>query len=300
MEKNKEQVMDIMENYNIKLNNDTLVFNESGLDFQVVFVTDQLGNEWVLRFPRRQDVIPKTKMEKNILDIVNQYISLFQSPIWSIYTEELIAYKKLDGVPAATIDPEQQAYVWEIDINNVPAIFHQTLGKALAALHRIPKERATEAGMVVHTPAEARQSMKRRMDAVKEKYGVGEALWHRWQTWLNDHESWPKETGFIHGEVHAGHILIDKNAKVTGLIDWTEAKVTDMSNDFVAYYMTFGEEGLDSLIEAYKQSGGYFWPKMKEHIIELTAAYPVATAEFATTSGLDEYEQMARNVLEVN
>ncbi len=297
MGKTKEQVMAIMEKYNIKLNNDTLVFNESGLDFQIVFVTDHLGHEWVLRFPRRPDVIPRTKIEKNILGIVNQCISIFQSPNWLIYTEELIAYKKLKGVTAGTIDPEKQAYVWELDINNVPAVFHQTLGKALATLHRIPRERAIAVGMVVHTPDEARQSMRRRMEAVQEKYGVGEALWQRWQTWLNDNEIWPKETGFIHGDVHAGHILIDKDAKVMGLIDWTEAKVTDMANDFVAHYRTFGEEGLDSLIEAYKQSGGYVWPKMKEHIIELTAAYPVAIAEFATISGLAEYDQMARNVL---
>jgi macrolide phosphotransferase len=300
MGKTKEEIMDMMENYQIILKDDTLIFNESGLDFQVVFASDQFGNEWVLRFPRRPDVIARTRIEKNILAIVNQCISTFQSPNWSIYTEELIAYKKLAGVPVGTIDPEKQAYVWEIDINHVPAAFHQTLGKALAALHRIPKERALEAGMVVHTPAEARQSMKKRMDAVKEKYGVGETLWHRWQTWLNNHEIWPKETGFIHGDVHAGHILIDQDAKVTGLIDWTEAKVTDISNDFVAHYRTFGEAGLDLLIEAYKQSGGYFWPKMKEHILELTAAYPVAIAEFATISGIDEYEQMARRVLEVN
>ncbi|NQD68984.1 macrolide 2'-phosphotransferase, partial [Bacillus haikouensis] len=40
-------------------------------------------------------------------------------------------------------------------------------------------------------------------------------------------------------------------------------------------------------------------PAMKEHIIELKAAYPVAIAEFAITSGLDEYEQMAREALGV-
>lgn len=297
MGKTKRQVIDMMEKYNIKLNNDTLVFNESGLDFQVVFAADYLGTEWVLRFPRRQDVILRTKLEKNILDIVNQCISSFQSPNWLIYSEELIAYRKLQGVPAGTIDPEKQAYVWELDINNVPAVFHQTLGRALAALHRIPKDRAREAGMVVHTPDEARQSMRRRMEAVKETYGVGDALWQRWQTWLNDNEIWPKETGFIHGDVHAGHILIDKEAAVTGLIDWTEAKVTDMSNDFVAHYRTFGETGLDTLLEAYRQAVGYVWPKMKEHIIELTAAYPVGIAEFAAISGLDEYAQMAKNVL---
>ena len=46
-----------------------------------------------------------------------------------------------------------------------------------------------------------------------------------------------------------------------------------------------------------KQSGGYVWPRMKEHILALAAAFPVAIAEFAAISGLDEYEQMARKVL---
>lgn len=32
----------------------------------------------------------------------------FQVPNWSIFSEELIAYKQLSGFPAATIDIEQQ------------------------------------------------------------------------------------------------------------------------------------------------------------------------------------------------
>ncbi|SHI20238.1 macrolide 2'-phosphotransferase [Desulfosporosinus lacus] len=298
MSKTINQVIETAEKHGLQLKKNTLEFNESGLDFQVVFATDLEGNEWVLRFPRRQDVIPRTKVEKNALDLVNQYFT-FQAPNWSVYTDELIAYKRLCGIPAGTIDPDTHAYVWEIDEKNVPECFHQTLGKALASLHSIPNKKAIEAGLVVHTPEEAKQSMKERMDSVKAKFGVGESLWNRWQAWLNDEEMWPKETGLIHGDVHAGHILVDKNANVTGLIDWTEARVTDMSNDFVIYYKMFGEEGLDSLIKAYKEVGGYFWPKMKSHIIELVSAYPVGIAEFAIISGLDEYEQMAKEALEI-
>ena len=111
---------------------------------------------------------------------------------------------------------------------------------------------------------------------------------------------WPKKTGLIHGDVHAGHTMIDKEANVTGLIDWTEAKVTDISNDFVFNYKAFGEEGLEALIIAYKEAGGYYWPKMKEHIIELVAAYPVSIAEFAIVSGVEEYVQMAKKALEID
>lgn len=300
MSKDMKQVIEIAKKHNLILKEETMQFNESGLDFQVVFALDESGVDWVLRLPRREDVMPRTRVEKQALDLVNQYVKYFQAPNWIIYTDELIAYKKLDGVPAGTIDHNIGNYVWEIDINNVPPSFHMSLGRVLAELHSIPSDKATEFGLIVQTPEEARKSMKQRMNDVKTKFGVGEKLWNRWQSWVNDDEMWPKKTGLIHGDVHAGHTMIDKEANVTGLIDWTEAKVTDISNDFVFNYKAFGEEGLEALIIAYKEAGGYYWPKMKEHIIELVAAYPVSIAEFAIESGVEEYVQMAKKALEID
>ena len=300
MRKDMKQIKEITKKHNIILKEETMQFNESGLDFQVVFALDESGVDWVLRLPRREDVMPRTRVEKQALDLVNQYVKYFQAPNWIIYTDELIAYKKLDGVPAGTIDHNIGNYVWEIDINNVPPSFHMSLGRVLAELHSIPSDKATEFGLIVQTPEEARKSMKQRMNDVKTKFGVGEKLWNRWQSWVNDDEMWPKKTGLIHGDVHAGHTMIDKEANVTGLIDWTEAKVTDISNDFVFNYKAFGEEGLEALIIAYKEAGGYYWPKMKEHIIELVAAYPVSIAEFAIVSGVEEYVQMAKKALEID
>lgn len=49
-----------------------------------------------------------------------------------------------------------------------------------------------------------------------------------------------------------------------------------------------------------RSSGGYFWTEMKKHIIELVAAEAVTIAEFAVTSGLKEYEEMAKQALQVN
>ncbi|WP_326909772.1 Mph(B) family macrolide 2'-phosphotransferase [Sedimentibacter sp. MB31-C6] len=300
MSKDIKQVIEIIKKKNLFLKEGTMQFNESGLDFQTVFAQDENGTDWVLRLPRREDVMPRTKVEKQALDLVNQYAKSFQAPNWIIYTDELIAYKKLDGVPAGTIDHNIGNYVWEIDINNVPESFHKSLGRVLAELHSIPSDKAAELGLVVQTPEEVRMTMKLRMDAVKAKYGVGDNLWNRWQIWINDDDMWPKKTGLIHGDVHAGHTMIDKDANVTGLIDWTEAKVTDISNDFVFNYKAFGEEGLEALILAYKEAGGYYWPKMKEHIIELVAAYPVSIAEFAVVSGVEEYVRMAKKALEID
>lgn len=300
MIKNAEQAAELAEKYNIDIDKETVEINDSGLDFLAVFARDVNGTEWVLRIPRRDDVIPRTTAEKTALDVVNQQNISFQAPRWEIYTDELIAYKKLDGVPAGTIDHDIGNYVWEIDIENVPAEFNRSLGQILAEMHSIPIEEFRNTGIPIYTSAEAKEEMQDRMNKVRDKFGVSEELWKRWQNWINDSEIWPEQTAFSHGDVHAGHTMIDRNAKVTGLIDWTEAQVTDVSRDFLFNYKAFGEEGLDDLIDVYKNAGGYHWPKMKEHIIELDAASGVPIAEFAMISGLKEYEEMAKELLGVS
>lgn len=293
-----EEVIERAKEHGLVLKEDSLQNNESGLDFQVVFATDVEGEKWVLRIPRREDVLARAKQEKNILELVSSRIPV-QVPQWTIFSEELIGYKLLKGVPAGTIDPEVKAYIWEIDAQNVPDVYHQSLGSAMAALHSINQADVKKAGLALKTPEELMTSMKERMNKIKEAYGVSKELWARWQNWLAEESLWPQKTAFIHGDLHPGHILIDASAGVTGLIDWTEAHIDDPANDFVVHLNAFGKAALQKLINQYQGAGGYVWPTMFEHIIELAAAYPVAIAEFALVSGLKEYEIYAKQALGV-
>ncbi|OZU87408.1 macrolide 2'-phosphotransferase [Virgibacillus indicus] len=293
-----EQIIEKAKRHGLEVDHNSLKYNESGLDFQVVFATDVTGENWVLRFPRREDVLRRAKKEKDILDLVGNKIPV-QAPEWTIFSSEIIAYKLLKGIPAGTIDPEVKAYVWGIDEKNVPARFHETLGNAMAALHRIDHDEARKAGLSVLRPEDLKSSMRERMEKVKSAFGVNEKLMNRWQEWLGNDELWPNQTALIHGDLHAGHILIDENAGVTGFIDWTEARVDDPGHDFVTHLATFGEDALKELIHEYEKAGGYVWPKMFEHINEISAAFPVAIAEFAMVSGLKEYEEMAKQMLGV-
>ncbi|HAX72412.1 MAG TPA: macrolide 2'-phosphotransferase, partial [Firmicutes bacterium] len=279
--------------YNLNILENSLIFNESGMDFLVVFAKDIYGKEWVLRFPRRDDVIQTTEVEKDILDLVNQNVN-FEAPKWEIFQNDMIAYQKLKGFPMGTINHEIQDYEYEMDINNIPLCFYESFAKLLVDLHAISPDKVVSTQLTVFSTNEIREDMRCRMEKIKETLGVSEALWNRWQIWLNQDELWPKEVGFIHGDVHPGHILINSKSEVTGLIDWTEGKVSDISIDFVVFYKLFNESGLDKLISAYKNAGGYVWPKMKEHIIELTAASPVAIAEFALKSQLDSVMEYAK------
>ncbi|MFS0519972.1 macrolide 2'-phosphotransferase [Nostoc sp. UIC 10607] len=296
--KSKQEVLELAHKHNLTIQDDSLQFNESGLDFQVVLARDTDGERWILRLPRREDVLPSVGKEKRTLELIAPLLNV-EVPQWTICTDELIAYRALSGVPTGTIDSEAKAYVWEIDPANPPDQFHKSLAKGIASLHQVSIEEARAIGLPIETSEEVRAAMKQKMDAVKNEFGVGEELWNRWQSWLQKDEVWTKETVLTHGDLHAGHILIDAQVQVTGFIDWTEAAVTDPARDFVAHYRTFGEDALNKLISAYASSGGRIWSKMAEQVIELAASYPIAIAEFALKSGLDEYKQMARQSLGV-
>ncbi|WP_308860239.1 phosphotransferase [Paenibacillus radicibacter] len=139
-----------------------------------------------------------------------------------------------------------------------------------------------------------KKSMAAKMNKIKQTFGVSEALWGRWQKWLADESMWPTHSSFIHGDLHPAHILVTPDGRVTGLLDWTEGEVADPATDFVIFYFLFGEEKLAEMIKLYEQAGGKTCPRMQEHIIELSSAYPIAVALFAERSGLEDYYAMAR------
>ena len=96
------------------------------------------------------------------------------------------------------------------------------------------------------------------MNKVKETYGVSDELWNRWKQWLENDELWPRHATMIHGDLHPGHIMVDNQANVTGLIDWTEATHSDPSMDFIGHHRVFDDEGLEQLITAYGKAGGKY------------------------------------------
>ncbi|RAU97938.1 macrolide 2'-phosphotransferase [Paenibacillus sp. YN15] len=273
--------------------------NESGLDFWAVFADTAAGGRWVLRQPRRPDVIESAAYERKVLELVSRHLPV-EVPDWQVHEPELIAYPLLGGVPIATINPELKQYDWVINPQQLPEVFVQSLAETLAALHNIPEEEARQAGLRVWSPGGVRQRLQERMEEVKAAFGVSRALWERWRAWLEDDTFWPDHSALVHGDLHPGHILVNPDGKVTGLLDWTEAEYADPAADFVTYYMLFGDEGLADLLPRYERAGGRVWPRMAEHIRETTASYPILIAIFAMKSGLEEYRLMACGALGVD
>ncbi|WP_250892670.1 phosphotransferase, partial [Klebsiella pneumoniae] len=88
--------------------------------------------------------------------------------------------------------------------------------------------------------------------------------------------------------------LIDNTERVSGMIDWSEARVDDPAIDMAAHLMVFGEEGLAKLLLTYEAAGGRVWPRLAHHIAERLAFGAVTYALFALDSGNEEYLAAAK------
>ncbi|CAM3931387.1 macrolide 2'-phosphotransferase [Alkalicoccus chagannorensis] len=292
---NESEVFALAESHDLILQPSTIRIDESGVDFTAASAEDHKGRRWLLRMPRRESSMRSAAREKQLLDYLQD--AAFEVPEWRIFSETLIAYPLLSGEPAAVIDKELMDYVWKLERNPVPQTYTESLAEVLAELHRTPEAPVETAGLPVTRAEDIRLAMESRMTWVKARYDVHPALQERWDTWLADMDLWPDYAGLLHGDLHPGHILIDDTSRVTGLIDWTEAAVGDVSPDFLTHYLLFGEEALDDLITAYEQADGRTWPGMKRHIIEMMTTSGITTAEYAEVSGLKEMHETAAAML---
>lgn len=279
--------------HGLRLRAEDVSLNEAGLDYRVVMADDTAGQRWVLRIPRRADVATGMAAEARILELVSPVLAAERVavPDWQVCTAELIAYPALPGAPGLTLTQAGEP-VWHMD----PASpdYAERLGHLLARLHSITPEQAGAAGVEVRTPAQARRSWLTDVARVSEEFTVAPALHQTWQDWLADDSCWPDQTVMTHGEIYPAHVLFDDDGTITGVLDWTTARVDDPARDLAAQYGAAGEEMLQVSISAYAQAGGHVHPGLAAQARHLWDASAIGYALHALgTSAPDDLSMAA-------
>ncbi|ORW10511.1 macrolide 2'-phosphotransferase [Mycolicibacter longobardus] len=275
-----DDVITLASRHGLHLASKGATVNEAGLDYRVVMASDERGCRWVLRLPRRDDVSAAMAAEARILDLVGPVLATdgVAVPDWQVRSTELVAYPALPGTPGLTLTDGGEP-VWHID----PASpdYAVRLGRLLARLHSIRPEQAEAAGADVRTPEQVRQSWRDDIKTVRTEFAVAPELCEAWDAWLADDTCWPDQTVMTHGEIYPAHVLLAQDGTITGVLDWTTARVDDPARDLAAQYGAAGEEMLQVTLEAYAQAGGHVHPGLAAQARRLWDASPIGYAQYA-------------------
>ncbi len=252
----------------------------SGLDFLVVHGVDAAGTKWIVRTPRRADVTAAARIEARVLQLVRPPLLAagFEAPNWRFHTDEIIAYPRLEGVPAMSIETGE--LVWNIELASPPEAFVDSLARALVALQAIPAEAARAAELPSRALAAERERYARLIEETRGVLEASDQMVARWRSWLAS-DSWPQHLAVVHGDLHPGHLVLDQHKVVTGVLDWTEGHLGDPSTDLAMCFVCFGPAVFERLVASFAHHGGVTWPRLTEHAAERAAFFPVLGAEWA-------------------
>lgn len=290
-----EELLDAAARQGLRLTTEQAWLDQTGLDFLVVQARDPGGTPWIVRTPRRADVVDAARREARVLALVRPRLPV-AVPHWRVFAPDVIAYPRLEGVPAVTVGVSGPT--WNLLDPAAPSpTFLASFGQAMAALQRIDVEEARRAGVVVRSLDEGRQALALAMEQTRAALSPPEALWARWHRWLDDPAGWPQHLALIHGDLHPGHMLLDEDTTLTGILDWTEAQVSDPSIDLAMFVGCFGEAALRTMLASFTQAGGVTWPGLVRHASERWAAFPVLGAEWALRTGNEAMLEHSRAML---
>lgn len=287
-----ESLLALAAAHDLDLEGSTLRTEEVGLDFRVAIARARDGQDWVLRIPRRPDVLDRADVEGRLLATVAPQLEV-AVPDWRISTSALIAYPLLPGEPALSVAAGGEV-TWHLDISS--RTYAESLGAVIAQLHEIDRDDAAASGIEVRTPAEVRTAWSRDLERVAEAFEISAPLRERWDAWIAEDSYWPQHSVLTHGEIYPGHTLV-KGERITGILDWTTAAIGDPAKDLMFHQVSAPPEVFDIAVVAYTAGGGRPWPRFAEHCAEMFSAGPIGYGLFALETGAAEHREAAAAVL---
>ena len=279
--------------HGLELDRSSLRAEEIGLDFRVVFGREADGTDWVLRIPRRADVLARADIEGRLLGLIAPQLDV-AVPEWRVHSPDLIAYPLLPGTPALSIGGDGEL-TWNIDMASLD--YAASLGDAVAQLHRIDADAAAETAIEVRTADQVREAWRHDLDRVAESFRIAPALWERWNAWLAEDSYWPSRTVLTHGEIYPGHTLV-QGEQISAILDWTTAAVGDPAKDLMFHQVSAPPEAFDVALEHYVRGGGQVWPRLAEHCTEMYSAGAVGYGLYALETGERAHRDAAAAALD--
>lgn len=225
---------------------DSVVLLGEGEDNIAFLVNDEL----IVRFGKEDDPegrAARAGAEARLLAAVAGVSPVpVPEPSFTVDERGCLAYFKLPGLPLIDADPLRRP----AEVGSVAV----ALGEFLGALHAVP---VGEMAGLVETDDEPMAVWAEESAQIYASIsGVAVPPAHRpaVEAFLGTPPpADPRDLVFSHNDLGIEHVLVDPDAwTVTGVIDWSDAAITDPARDFGLLYRDLGSEALDRALSGYR------------------------------------------------
>lgn len=201
-----------------------------GWDFFVL----EVNGEWMFRFPRRPEGIAQLKREACFLEKASPHLPV-PVPRYEMVCldreQPFGGYRKVAGFSLS-------------EVRDIPSDIPGDLGRFLSALHSLPPEMVPLSDNMM--PEDWVVLWRQRVRLWEERLlkKLSPSLAYRVRSWfcrlLNMLDASSVPLTPVHGDLSADHILF-QNRRLSGVIDWGDARVGDPALDFAALWYELGE-----------------------------------------------------------
>ena len=214
-----------------------------------------LNSEWILRFPRRRDVLSNLKKEAGVSAFLIPLLketgvpipdfSIISPPIDCGFPYSFGAYPMIPGVSGGTrIRPVTD---W--------SKFAKSLGNFLTTLHSIPTTNTRDLDVHERRPLECLQWLDQKADVTRFINSLKDEALSRNAQWFESKppEPYSGRLRFTHDDLSPEHILINPDdGAITGIIDWEDATIGDPVSDFITLPFWIGWDNTQRVLDHYR------------------------------------------------
>lgn len=219
-------------------------------EVQRALVEDATGRRWVVHAPLGP--VAGARMQRND-ELVRQ---LARHVPFKVPTP--IGYAALGADGAAAVYPFVEGS--PLDLDRLPAGqgLASAVGRAVAAIHNVPRAVFEEQDVPVFDATGCRQRTIAEVDRASETGRVPTGLLARWEEAFDTPALWGFATTPVHGTFSGSTLLVaftdDRDAatgRVVAVTDWAEAMVGDPATDLAALYAQAPPQARESVLESY-------------------------------------------------